>query len=151
MHQSAVLHYPEIFYRLGELGREIDVALRSPALDQLVSCQCMLILNADIGPGAVPPQGMVQVQENEGVLRLRIGETENAAVQGRCHLGLHAVVQKIHGIVVRGAPFLIVAVSGTVSCVRVIVSARVEMNLSGSGHEKEVPEVRNTGAAQMGQ
>ena len=115
MHQSAVLHYPEILYRFGELCGEIDVALRSPALDQLVSCQCMLILNADIGPGTVPPQGVVQIQENEGVLRLRIGETENAAVQGRCHLGLNAVVQKIHGIVVRGAPFLLVAVSGAVS------------------------------------
>ena len=145
----AALYDAEIGDRHRELGREIDVSLGPPALHQLVAGERVVVLEAEVGPTALPPQRVVHVEQDEGVVGLGIGEAQHAAACRSSHLGLNTVVEQIDGIVVRRTPLSVVAVARAVTSVGSLVRARVEVDLTHPRHEEEVPEVGDSRAAQV--
>ena len=125
------------------------MSLGTPALHQLVAGERVVVLEAEVGPTALPPQRVVHVEQDEGVIGLGIGEAEHPAASRRGHLGLNAVVEQIDGIVVRRAPLAVVAVARAVTSVGLLVRARLEVDLTHPRHEEKVPEVGDSRTTQM--
>ena len=92
---------------------------------------------------------MVEVDENERLVRFRISETEDAASHSRSHLCLNAIILQHDTIITRSGFLLIVRETGAIALVRFLVCARVELYITGTRHEKEVAEVRNTRSTEM--
>lgn len=148
-HPFAALHDAEVVERLGKLGHEINMALGAPALHEFIARDGVVILLAQVGPPAFPPQRMPHVDKYEGVVSLGIGEAQDAAALRRRHFGFHAVVREVHAVIGGRAPLLVVAVPRSVTGVGVVVRTGFELDFPHARHEEEVAQIGNTRTAQM--
>ena len=148
-HRFLVLIYHEVLQRLGEYGSEIDVTLRSPTFHELISGNDRIVLHTNVRPYALLPQRVVEVDENERLVRFRISETEDATSHSRSHLCLNAIILQHDTIITRSGFLLIVRETGAIALVRFLVCARVELYITDTRHEKEIAEVRNTRSTKM--
>ena len=112
----------------------MHAAVRVPAGNYLAADYGVLVQQAHRRPLALPAQGMVEIYHHIGRIAGRIGETQDSAAAGGGHLGLHPVIQQVHAVVSGRCAFALVAEAGLIG---------------GAGHEEEIPQVRNAGAAEV--
>ena len=136
---------------VGERDGEISVVLSSPAVRDAIARQQRVVFNTKIAPKRLAIVVVDAVSEVENELRILCWESVLMHANALCgsQLCQDVVVIEFYLVVARRTMFRFVREARTITCLRIVGSAWISLNLACRRHDEDVAQVAVTRAREV--